>query len=148
MTYEPYEDVDLEQYDDQFNEAEEPEFESIPDGKYQVVVDKAEITKAKTSGNPLLKWTLKILGPTNINRLLWNYHILNNPTGQSWLKKDLNLCEVHLNKLSDLPKKLEQLLDIKLEVTVRTRDDSQNVYFNRRLNDNEIQKPEDNDLPF
>ena len=148
MTYEPYEDVDLEQYDDQFNEAEEPEFESIPDGKYQVVVDKAEITKAKTSGNPLLKWTLKILGPTNINRLLWNYHILNNPTGQSWLKKDLNLCDVHLNKLSDLPKKLEQLLDIKLEVTVRTRDDSQNVYFNRRLNDNEIQKPEDNDLPF
>jgi len=148
MTYEPYEDVDLEQYDDQFNEAEEPEFEAIPDGKYQVVVDKAEITKAKTSGNPLLKWTLKILGPTNINRLLWNYHILNNPTGQSWLKKDLNLCEVHLNKLSDLPKKLEQLLDIKLEVTVRTRDDSQNVYFNRRLNDNEIQKPEDNDLPF
>jgi len=148
MTYEPYDDVDLSEYDDQFNEAEEPEFEAIPDGKYQVVVDKAEITKAKTSGNPLLKWTLKILGPTNINRLLWNYHILNNPTGQSWLKKDLKLCDVHLNKLSDLPKNLENLLDIKLEVTVRTRDDSQNVYFNRRLNDNEVLEVKDGDLPF
>jgi hypothetical protein len=148
MTYEPYDDVDLSEYDDQFNEAEEPEFEAIPDGKYQVVVDKAEITKAKTSGNPLLKWTLKILGPTNINRLLWNYHILNNPTGQSWLKKDLKLCDVHLNKLSDLPKNLENLLDIKLEVTVRTRDDSQNVYFNRRLNDNEVLAVKDGDLPF
>jgi hypothetical protein len=148
MTYEPYDDVDLSEYDDQFNEAEEPEFEAIPDGKYQVVVDKAEITKAKTSGNPLLKWTLKILGPTNINRLLWNYHILNNPTGQSWLKKDLKLCDVHLNKLSDLPKNLENLLDIKLEVTVRTRDDSQNVYFNRRLNDNEVLAVKDDDLPF
>jgi len=148
MTYEPYDDIDLSEYDEQFDQAEEPDYDEIPDGKYQVIVDKAEITKAKTSGNPLLKWTLKILGPTNINRLLWTYHVLNNPVGQSWLKKDLNLCEVHLNKLSDLPKNLENLLDIKLEVTVRTRDDSQNVYFNRRLNDNEVLEVKDGDLPF
>ena len=148
MTYEPNEDVDLEQFDDQFDQAEEPEFEAIPDGKYQVNVDKAEITKAKTSGNPLLKWTLKIIGPTNINRLLWNYHILNNPTGQSWLKKDLNLCDIHLNKLSDLPANLEYLLDVKLEVTVRTRDDSTNVYFNRRLADNEVPEVKDDGTPF
>ncbi|MBL7046492.1 MAG: DUF669 domain-containing protein [Candidatus Marinimicrobia bacterium] len=143
-----YEDVDLEKYDDQYTEAQEPDYEDIPDGKYQVLVDKAEITKAKTSGNPMLKWTLKILGPNNINRLLWTYHVLNNPTGQSWLKKDLNLCDVHLNKLSDLPKNLEYLLDIKLEVTVRTRDESQNVYFNRRLNDTEVHQAKDDDLPF
>jgi len=148
MTYEPYEDVDLSEYDDQYNDAPEPEFDSIPDGKYQVVVDKAEITKAKTSGNPMLKWTLKILGPTQVNRLLWTYHVLNNSTGQSWLKKDLNLCEVHLNKLSDLPKNLEYLLDVKLEVTVRTRDESQNVYFNRRLAGNEVPEAKDDALPF
>ncbi len=148
MTYETHEDVNLSEYDDQFNQAEEPGFDNIPDGKYQVNVDKAEITKAKTSGNPLLKWTLKIIGPTNINRLLWNYHILNNPTGQSWLKKDLNLCDIHLNKLSDLPKNIENLLDVKLEVTVRTRNDNTNVYFNRRLNDNEIQETDKDDLPF
>ncbi len=148
MTYEPYEDVDLSEYDDQYNDAPEPEFDSIPDGKYQVVVDKAEITKAKTSGNPMLKWTLKILGPTQVNRLLWTYHVLNNSTGQSWLKKDLNLCEVHLNKLSDLPKNLEYLLDVKLEVTVRTRDESQNVYFNRRLADSDLPEAKDDALPF
>ena len=148
MTYEAYEDVNLSEYDDQFNQAEEPGFDNIPDGKYQVNVDKAEITKAKTSGNPMLKWTLKIIGPTQINRLLWTYHVLNNSIGQSWLKKDLNLCDIHLNKLSDLPKNLENLLDVKLEVTVRTRDDSTNVYFNRRLADNEVPEVKDDGTPF
>ena len=148
MTYEAYEDVNLSEYDDQFNQAEEPGFDNIPDGKYQVNVKKAEITKAKTSGNPMLKWTLKIIGPTQINRLLWTYHVLNNSIGQSWLKKDLNLCDIHLNKLSDLPKNLENLLDVKLEVTVRTRDDSTNVYFNRRLADNEVPEVKDDGTPF
>ncbi len=148
MTTEEYQNIDLESYDNQFDQAEEPEFEEVPDGKYQVNVERAEITKAKTSGNPMLKWTLKILGPNNINRLLWNYHILSNPTGQSWLKKDLKLCDVHLNKLSDLPKNLEYLLDVKLEITVRTRDGNQNIYFNRRLSDVDLGSIEKDPLPF
>ncbi|MBC8191611.1 MAG: DUF669 domain-containing protein [FCB group bacterium] len=148
MTPEEHQDIDLEAYDNQFDQADEPEFDEIPDGKYQVNVEKAEITKAKTSGNPMLKWTLKIVGPSNINRLLWNYHILNNPTGQSWLKKDLKLCNVSLNKLSDLPSNLEYLLDVKLEVTVRTRDGNQNIYFNRRLSDMDAGSSEKDPLPF
>ncbi len=148
MTHEALQDFDLESYDNQFDQAAEPEFDEIPDGKYQVNVERAEITKAKTSGNPMLKWTLKIMGPNNINRLLWNYHILSNPTGQSWLKKDLKLCNVNLTKLSDLPKNLEYLLDAKLEITVRTRDGNQNIYFNRRLSDLDVQADGKDPLPF
>ena len=148
MTHDALQDFDLESYDNQFDQAAEPEFDEIPDGKYQVNVEKAEITKAKTSGNPMLKWTLKIMGPNNINRLLWNYHILSNPTGQSWLKKDLKLCNVNLTKLSDLPKNLEYLLDAKLEITVRTRDGNQNIYFNRRLSDLDVQADGKDPLPF
>ncbi|MBC8377351.1 MAG: DUF669 domain-containing protein [FCB group bacterium] len=148
MTHDALQDFDLESYDNQFDQAAEPEFDEIPDGKYQVNVERAEITKAKTSGNPMLKWTLKIMGPNNINRLLWNYHILSNPTGQSWLKKDLKLCNVNLTKLSDLPKNLEYLLDAKLEITVRTRDGNQNIYFNRRLSDLDVQADGKDPLPF
>jgi len=32
---------------------------ACPDGKYQVNVEKAELTEAHTSGNPMLKWTLR-----------------------------------------------------------------------------------------
>jgi hypothetical protein len=38
-----------------------------------------------------------------------------------------------LQKLSDLPGHLEQLLNIKLEVTKRTRGENENIYFNRRI---------------
>ena len=38
-----------------------------------------------------------------------------------------------LQKLSDLPANLERLLDVKLEVTKRTKGDSENVYFNHRI---------------
>lgn len=59
------EDIDLAQFDDDFAhaEVEEREFETIPDGKYQVNVERAELTRAQTSGNPMLKWTLRILAP-------------------------------------------------------------------------------------
>ena len=53
--------IDLAQFDDDFAQAEveEREFETIPDGKYRVNVERVELTRAQTSGNPMLKWTLR-----------------------------------------------------------------------------------------
>jgi hypothetical protein len=50
-----------------------------------------------------------------------------------WLKNDLHVCGLDLQKLSDLPANLERLLDVKLEVTKRTKGESENVYFNHRI---------------
>ena len=58
--------IDLSQFDDGFRSeqpAERGDFESVPDGKYQVAVEKAELTEAHTSGNPMLKWTLRVIAP-------------------------------------------------------------------------------------
>ena len=44
--------------------------DTVPDGTYQVIVDKAELTRAKTSGTPMLRFDLRILGPTYKNRHL------------------------------------------------------------------------------
>jgi hypothetical protein len=128
-------EVDLTQFDDAFADApvEEKEFEPIPDGKYQVNVEKVEITTAKTSGNPMLKWTLRILAPRFRGRLLWRNNVMATRENIKWLKNDLHVCGLDLQKLSDLPTHLERLLDVKLEVTKRTKGDSENVYFNRRI---------------
>jgi hypothetical protein len=42
--------LDLAQFDDAFEtaEVEEREFEAVPDGKYQVNVDRVELTRAQT----------------------------------------------------------------------------------------------------
>jgi len=128
-------DLDLAQFDDDFAEApvEEREFEDVPDGKYQVKVEKVELTRAQSSGNPMLKWTLKILGPRCAGRLLWRNSVMASKENLKWLKTDLHTCGVDLDKLSDLPNRLGDLLDVTLEITKRTKGENENIYLNRRV---------------
>ena len=129
------EDIDLTQFDEDFAEAEveERDFEPIPDGKYQVNVERVELTRAQTSGNPMLKWTLRIIAPRFRGRLLWRNNVMATRENIKWLKTDLYTCGLDLEKLSDLPANLEKLIGVKLEVTKRTRGENENVYFNRRI---------------
>ena len=127
--------MDLAQFDDDFVTAdvEDKDFEAVPDGKYQVKVDRVELTRSETSGNPMLKWALKILGPTHKGRLLWRNNVIASKDNVKWLKQDLYTCGLQMDKLSDLPGKLETLLDVGLEVTKRTKNEFENIYFNRRI---------------
>ena len=143
-------DLDLAQFDDDFAEApvEEREFEDIPDGKYQVNVDKVELTRAQSSGNPMLKWTLKILGPRFAGRLLWRNSVMASKENLKWLKTDLHTCGLEIEKLSELPARLGDLLDVKLEVTKRTKGESENIYFNRRIVVEDLAPEDDSLAPF
>ena len=126
--------IDLAQFDDMYRSeaaTERDDFDTIPDGKYQVSVEKVELTESST-GNPMLKWTLRILAPTFVNRFLWRNSVFTANT-LKYVKTDLHLCGLDLGKLSDLPKQMEKLLDIKLEVTKKTKGDNENIYFNRRI---------------
>lgn len=127
--------IDLAQFDEDFAAAElkEREFEPVPDGKFQASVKRVELTRSKTSDTPMLKWTLEILAPTCQGRLLFRNNTIGSAENIKWLKTDLHTCGLDLNKLSDLPANLAKLLDVKLEVTKRTRGENENVYFNRRI---------------
>jgi len=129
------EDLDLAQFDDDFAQAEveDREFEPIPDGKYQVNVERVELTRAQTSGNPMLKWTLRVIAPQFRGRLLWRNNVIATRENIKWLKTDLHTCGLDLEKLSELPNNLDKLLNVKVEVTKRTRGENENVYFNRRI---------------
>ena len=128
-------EIDLSRFDDDFADApvEQREFDEVPDSKYQVQVDKVELTTAKSSGSPMLKWTLRILGPSYAGRLLWRNNVIASKENVRWLKNDLHVCGLDLVRLSDLRDRLPELLDVQLEVTKRTKGDSVNIYFNRRL---------------
>jgi hypothetical protein len=126
--------IDLAQFDDDFQSeapAERGDFETVPDGKYQVAVEKVELTQSST-GNPMLKWTLRILAPRFANRFLWRNSVFTANT-LKYVKTDLHLCGLDLEKLSELPKHLAKLLEVKLEVTKKTKGDNENIYFNRRI---------------
>jgi len=101
---------------------EERDFEPIPDGKYQVNLERVELTRAQTSGNPMLKWTLRVIAPRFRGRLLWRNNVMATRENIKRLKTDLHTCGLDL----------EKLIGVKLEVTKRTRGENENVYFNRQ----------------
>lgn len=126
--------VDLADFDDAFAAASSsPAVPPVTDGPYLVRIEHVEITRGKRSGHALLKWRLRILGPTFAGRLLWHNHVLTTTLGLRWLKHDLDVCGLELLKLSDLPTHTERLLGLELEITQRTRGPWSNLYFNRRL---------------
>jgi hypothetical protein len=96
------------------------------------VVEKVEIAEAHTTGNPMLKWTLRVLAPRYVNRLMWRNSVFT-PNTLKFVKTDLHICGLDLEKLSDLPRNLSKLLDVKLEVTKKTKGDNENIYFNSRI---------------
>lgn len=127
-----------------FAAASSPAAPRIPDGRYHVVVEHVALATAKPAGYPILKWQLRVQAPTCVGARLWKHHVVA-PPHLGWLKHDLELCGLLLDKLSDLPDHLERLLAVELEVTKRTRDRWDNVYFNCRLTP---APRRDDDMPF
>src|ERR1051325_5886864 len=82
----------------------------------------------RRNGNPMLKWTLRVLAPRHVNRLMWRNSVFTANT-LKFVKTDLHICGLDLEKLSDLPKHLSKLLD----VTKKTKGDNENIYFNSRI---------------
>lgn len=122
---------------------------ALPDARYAVVIERVELTKSRTSGNPVLKWTLRVAGGAYHNRLLWKRRAITENTLQ-FVKQDLAVCGLSLGKLSVLPESLHSLHGVELEVTKVSRGDDSNVFFNRRLGAPEEMEAEmkDDDIPF
>ena len=127
--------VDLAGFDDEFETIPaEPEGDDIPDGKYQVRIDSFEITRSKTSGNPMLKWKLRILAPRCVGRILWRNSVLrNDPENLRWTKKDLATVGVRLSKLSELPDHVDAIIGRCVEVSKTTRGEFESIYLNKLI---------------
>ena len=122
---------DLSVYDAEYAQAEAPSFEDLPDGKYQVTVHAVRLGESQ-KGDPMLKWDLVVLsGPCEGRHIFKNAVITS--ASLPFVKGDLKLLGVELLRFSELPQHLEGLLDKKLQVTKKTRDEFANVYFNRLL---------------
>ena len=121
--------------------AERTDREEVPDGNYQVHVDKVELVKAKTSGNTMLKWHLRIIAPACVGRKLFKNHVFTQACLR-FIKQDLGLCGFDHANFKDLPNHLEELLDLQIEVAKRTKErggnddgraDGYSIYFNRLI---------------
>lgn len=125
------ENVDLSAFDDDFDSAEAPSFEEVPDGKYQVRIDSVRLENSQ-KGDPMIKWDMVVISGSHVDRHIFKNSVITQ-AALPYVKSDLKTLGIVLAKFSDLAGRLEDLLDVTLEVTKRTRGDYTNVYLNRRI---------------
>jgi len=121
--------IDLSAYDADFEAAEAPEMEEVPDGKYQVRINTVKLAESQ-KGDPMVKWDLIVISGQYAGRHVFKNSVIT-PASLPFVKGDLKTLGLQLAKFSDLPNHLDSLLDTNLEVTKRTKGDFTNVYFNK-----------------
>jgi hypothetical protein len=126
--------ADLADLDAEFPDIHADDLEDIPDGTHTAKVESVRLGHSR-SGNLVLRWGLRVIGPSHAGRMLFRNNMFATFENKRWLKRDLKLCGVELAKLSDLPARLPELLDITVSVRKRTRGERYNVYLLRRLDD-------------
>jgi hypothetical protein len=142
--------VDLEAYDEMFNDAEVSEFKEVPDGTYQVFIDEIAMKETKAEPvRPMLSWVFKIMSGPCEGRLLFKNAVVSIASKEdtnrslSFIKTDLSICGVELKKFSKIHTKLKGLRNTHLEVKVSTKkregkDDIQNIWIQRLLEEGEV----------
>ena len=126
-------DIDLSAFDADFAAAEAPDFEELPDGKYQVKIDKAVLTQTRSSGEPMIRWELVVIsGPFEGRRIFKNSVFTQ--AALPYIKGDFNRLNLEMSSLKELPARLREALDKTLEVTVKTKGENHNCFFNKPLN--------------
>ena len=123
--------VDLSDIDDDFSSAEAPSFDEVPDGKYQVRIDAVRLDRRQRD-DPMIKWDLLVIAGPHQGRHIFKNSVIT-PAALPYVKGDLKTVGLQLAKFSDLSDRLEDLLNVNLEITKRTRGDYTNVYFNKRI---------------
>lgn len=144
-------DIDLSRFDRPVaTETNAPrsrsQFAEQPDGKYEVRIEDVELYKSPNSGNPVLKYTMRILGPTHVNQLMWKRRGITEKT-RDWVLDELKVCGLELEKFSDLKYHLHDLIGVELEVTRKTKGEDTTIFFNGPVG-NANRQDDDDELPF
>ena len=133
--YEQYENtnqsVDLSSFDDEFATAQSPEYDEVPDGKYHARIKSVRL-ETNQKGDPIIKFDLEVLSCAHAGRHIFKNSVITQAS-IPYVKGDLRTLGLELSKFSELSGRLDELLDVALEITKRTRGDYTNVYFNRRI---------------
>lgn len=127
----PLAGIDLSAFDDDFDAAAEPEFDELADGKYQVRIDTAQVSKS-SAGDPMIKWELLVIAGSHEGRRIFKNSVITDRS-LPFVKGDLKKVGLELKRLSELPGRIGETLDKILQVTLRTKGEYRNCYFDKLL---------------
>jgi hypothetical protein len=120
---------------------------AVPDGVYRVNVEDVSLGISPSSGNPTVKWMLRVLGPTQQRRVIYKWNGISERSMQ-FLIEELRCCGVELKRITDLEKHLPGLIGLELEIARKTKEGRTNIYFNKLLSGKAQTETVDDELPF
>ena len=126
----------LKEFDEAFaGAATKAGFDPVPDGKYRATINSASIVESQFDGSAQLKIEYIVLSGDSAGRKVFKYYDLENVLRIPFLKQDLYRLEVEIEKLSELPSRLDVLLDKVVDIKLQTKEAAsgksyQNCYIN------------------
>lgn len=146
------EDIDLSRFNSLYKTESSPDAvpltHTVPDGRYEVVVAEASLTKSQRTGNPMIRYVLRITGSTFRDRILRKHSAITENTIR-FVRKELDACGMRLDRFEDLKNRVHELEGLELEVVKVTKGEDTNIYFNRTLAARtQADGVADDDLPF
>jgi hypothetical protein len=140
--------IDLSRFDNDFQREKIDEsntVEAIPDGKYRVIVQEVLLKETQASRNPMVRWTLARRwfadGRPAAVEEPWDHEQYTEvpQDGAARVRPGPAIA-------FGAAQRLDQMRNIQLEVTKRTKGPNDNIYFNRRIPDGDAGLSDD--LPF
>lgn len=120
---------DLTVFDNDYAAVEPLANVEVPDGKYDVRMEHAILGRSR-KGDPMLTFDMVVLSGLHANRHVFKNSVITQAS-LPVVKKELERLGLDLERLSDLPSRLQELVGITLKITKRTKDEYENVYFNK-----------------
>lgn len=119
-------------------------FVPLDDGTYQVRIDEATIKESKTSKRLQVEWALAVLTGDAQGRTVKKFDGIDDEESISWFKGGLERLEVECpDEILELGEVLESLQGTGAEITVKTRDEYQNIYFNEVIDIEDLEEEGD-----
>lgn len=156
--------VDLRQFDSAFSRSEKQEpaartnYDEVPDGFYDTRVEDVTLSRTHTTGNPMVVWRLRILGPTCQGRCVTKMRVITQKT-VSFLKEDLERLGLHLTRLSEVQNRMDEMIDREIRIQKKSNPARKwaDIYFLRERKGPASEAPDseaawdagiDDDVPF
>ena len=123
----PVDSIDLSEFEDEFRRSEPPavrdrHLDEIPDGFYDARVEDVKLGRVRGTGNPMLTWRLRILGPRFCGAAISKVRIITHQT-VGFLKDDLSKLGLEMGTLDEMTSRLDEMVDRPIGIMKRARAD-------------------------
>lgn len=135
----------LREFDDKWNRMNEDGSLTLPEGDYQFKVDSAKLQPSKKDDRLFFVIETKVAGG-EYEGTPYNHVREVSEKNLPFIKKDLHALGLDLEYLSELPRKLEEIIDVVFNGTVKVTVKGDKTYTNLYIN--QVVGKIDSDIPF